>query len=484
MRSLTLFALIALFAACDSPDTSNVATPPAAETAEYVITYQPVPRVTVAGEPLTVETMSDYADQLGIPAAAFAIFLDGKLVYEEFKGEDIGPDSLFQGASLAKSITGATVATLALREGISLDEDIASYITSFDLTRLEGYEAPVTLRELLSNTSQADVEGFPGYPQSEELPTNLEIILGSEKSNTEPVAFSIPEGKWYYSGGGFQIAQAFAEDVSGQPFAELAKELVFDPVGMKRSFLAATMDAQAVSPLKPVPGFTQRGPVEGGWHNYPELATAALWTTSADFGKFVIAVMAAAEGDELTGIAPQVARDMLTVAGHPNPVRGYGLGLGILLNEDGTVQSFEHHGANEGFQTSFSAYPKERALAIVMTNHSNGLQLATENNRGFGMSLGYVDPAARTIDRMPIGEDMREQCLGRFSPEDGSGDAVLMVFQDDTIVYRDEDGDYPLVHLGDGDFLYVALEYPFKCETTGDKTTLLVGGSSLYVKDS
>ena len=327
MKPYYIIAFLAVVTSCGARDSQTAPSQTERQEVARTIVYKPVPRVAVAGEPLQVETMSEYARELGVPAAALAIFMDGELVHTEFKGDNIGPNSLFQGASLAKSVASATIATLARREGISLDEDVARYITSFDLTGLEGYQAPVTLRELLSHTSQADVEGFPGYPQSAELPTNLEVILGSEKSNTKRVAFSRPEGKWFYSGGGYQIAQAFAEDVSGKPFAQLARELVFEPLGMSRSSFNQSLDPETVKPLIPVRGFENRGPVAGGWHNYPELATAGLWTTAEDYGKFIVAVMAAADGEENSGIAPEVATQMLTVAGHPNPIRGYGLGL-------------------------------------------------------------------------------------------------------------------------------------------------------------
>jgi len=426
--------------------------------------------------------MSAYAEALGIPNAVFAIYKDGELIYEEFKGDGIGPDSLFQGASFAKSITSATIATLAEREGIDLDEDVSPYITSFDLTGLEGYQAPVTLRELLSHTSRADVGGFPGYPQNAELPTNLEVILGSEKSNTDRVAFSKPEGKWFYSGGGYQIAQAFAEDVSEKPFAELVQELTLDPVGMSRTTFMISMNAETIAPLVPVAGYENQGPVEGGWHNYPELATAGIWTTAADFGKFIVAVMAAADGEEGTGISPTVAREMLTVAGYPNPIRGYGLGFGILLGEDGSVESFEHHGKNVGYRVSFSAFPKERALSVVLTNHPKGLQLATESNRGFGLSLGYVDPVARTVTPTALTDDLRKRCLGRYATEEEPSELVSLREEDDRVIFKDEDGDYPLIHVGDGEFLYAALAIPFKCDVSGDRTTLSLGGSTKYLK--
>ena len=482
MKSLILLPAVAIFTAC-AVSGMNAATPKA-ETpdASFVFEYRAVPLFAVEGEPITAKSLSAYADQYDIPAASMAVFKDGHLVYEEFKGDAVGPDSVFQVASLAKSVASATIATLARREGISLDEDISKYITSFDLTSLEGYEAPVTLRQLLSHTSGADVEGFQGYPQSAEIPTNLEVILGSDKSNTKRVAFSKPVGEWSYSGGGYQIAQAFAEDVSGLPFGQLAQTLVFDPIGMTRSRMTQSFDTAGETALVPVAGVERTGPVEGGWHNYPEIATAGLWTTAADYGQFLVAVMAAADGETGYGLDPEVARDMLTIAGHPNPVRGYGLGFGILPNEDGSVQSFEHHGKNVGYLASFSAFPKERALSIVLTNHHNGFAVVTETNRGFGETLGYKDPVAKTIRREPLTDVLRDQCLGRYTLSDTPEVTVSMNENDGEFVFKNETSEYPLVHLGDGAFLYLGTGASFQCATSEDGVTLALGSSTVYTK--
>lgn len=447
------------------------------------LTYTPVPSTSVIGESNAATTLGEHADALGVPAASMAVFKQGKLVHETYTGDSIGPDSLFQGASLSKAVASATIVTLALREGISLDEDVAKYITSFDLTSLEGYSAPTTLRELLSHTSGATVEGFAGYPRSVEMPTNKEVILGSTRTNTKRVAFTQPKGKWYYSGGGYQIAQAFAEDVSDLTFAELSKELIFDPIGMTRTTYMLPFDPEAVKPLIPVPAYTGKGPLQGGWHNYPELATAGLWTTATDYGRFAIALMKSSNGDGDTGIRPDVAREMLTVAGRRNDVQGYGLGLGIISDANGNIKTFEHHGANEGYRTSFTAFPAEGAVSIVMTNHPNGLGLSQDANRGIGASMGYTDPSARTVTREPMSTELRTQCIGNFAKDKNPDQIVSLIEQESgALIYRDEDGDYSLVHLGEGAFLHIPLNYPFKCSVSNGRTVLRVGRSSEYFK--
>lgn len=482
MKLLTILPLVVLIAGCADSGVDTITSEPNTQKITTAFKYNATPRIAIAGEPITAESMSEYADEYDVPAVGMAVFKDGLMIHQEFNGDGVGPRTVFQGASFAKAISSATIATLAMREGISLDEDVSQYISSFDLTSLDGYEFPVTLRQLLSHTSGADVGGFQGYPQSMELPTNLEVILGSEKSNTKRVAFSIPVGKWHYSGGGYQIAQAFAEDVSGVPFGQLAQEFVLDPVGMTRSRMTPSFDAAAETSVTPQVGVEHSGPVKGGWHNYPEVATTGLWTTAEDYGKFLVAVMAAADGETETGIHPDVAKEMLTVAGNPNPVRGYGLGFGILSNEDGSVQSFEHHGKNVGYTGSFTAFPKERALSVVVTNHPNGLFFASESNRGFGETLGYGDPAAKTITRVPFNDELRNRCLGTYSIVETPEEPVFLKETNGVLTFENDTSEYPLVHVGGGEFLHLGTSTPFLCSDSEQGVTLSLGSSTLYLK--
>lgn len=482
-RFLFIIPCFLFIVSCDSVGDKEELQVNIDEEQSSAITYKPVPLISVAGEPLKAETLVERADELSVPSAALAIFKDGKLVHEAFKGDDIGSESLFQAASLSKAVASATIVTLALREGISLDEDLSPYITSFDLSSLEGYSAPVTLRELLSHTSGATVGGFPGYPSSAQMPTNTEVILGSSRSITPRVAFTRPEGQWYYSGGGYQIAQAFAEDVSGTPFAEVAKELVFDPIGMTHSSFMQPLDREAIKPLVAVPAYTRQGDLlEGSWHNYPELATAGLWTTAEDYGKFVVALMNASTGDEHSGVNSVVAREMLTAAGQRNAIQRYGLGLGIILDDNGKVQTFEHHGANEGYRSSFTAFPEVSVVSVVLTNHPGGLQLAQDINRGVGLSFGYVDSFAKTVTREPLTSELRTRCVGNYVSDEEPGEVVSLVARDEIVIFKDGDGDYPLVHLGEGAFLYVPLDLSLNCSMTDGQSVLTIGSSSRYIK--
>ena len=60
----------------------------------------------------------------------------------------------------------------------------------------------------------------------------------------------------------------------------------------------------------------------GGWHVYPELAAAGLWTTPGDLARFAIAVQRAASAAHGAILGPTLAASMLTPHAGPAPRLG------------------------------------------------------------------------------------------------------------------------------------------------------------------
>ena len=87
----------------------------------------------------------------GVPSYAVTVSDPGQPDRSYFGGA-ASDGSLFQSASLSKTVAAAGILALARREGIGLDADIRDHVTSVDLRALPGGDRPVTLRELLSHT--------------------------------------------------------------------------------------------------------------------------------------------------------------------------------------------------------------------------------------------------------------------------------------------------------------------------------------------
>ncbi len=340
------------------------------------------PTLVVAGDESTRFGIAERMGRHNVSAVSVAVARDGEVAWVEGYGEGIDPNTLFQAASLSKAVAATGIVALAINEGIDLDEDVAPMLMDFDISAINPKGVTVTLRKLLSHTAGATVHGFPGYPTTVVLPTNLEVILGSEHTNTDPVVIAPdPDSAFRYSGGGFQIAQAVAEGVSGQPFAPLMDALILAPVGMTKSTFAQPLPAARHAEVARA-HHGSGTPVEGGWHVYPEQSAAGLWTTPTDYIRFVLALSQAAQGDRNVGIDPEVARAVTT------PVTDqYGLGIRIL-SENGEFR-LRHDGANEGYRCTFAAYPSRGDAIVVMTNSDNGALVASEILRDVAAAYGW-----------------------------------------------------------------------------------------------
>ncbi|KEO91294.1 hypothetical protein EH31_01130 [Erythrobacter longus] len=276
--------------------------------------------------------------------------------------------AMMQAASLSKTVAAAVIMIQAELSGVGLDDDIRSQISSFDITSLEGGDRVITLRQLLSHTTGASQSGYAGYPREQDVPGLLEVISSPPRFFESALAFDGVPGRFRYSGGGYSIAQLWAQDVSGKDFTQLADELLLKPLGMEHSTFAQPIDDTHNGPGKITGADAPVAPTQGlfssltdSWHNYPEQAAAGLWSTSEDYARFALALLIASEGLE-SPIPSTVAKVMVTPQMETGWKTGegpthYGLGTMLKLDKEGAVVGISHTGANAGYRSHFLARP-------------------------------------------------------------------------------------------------------------------------------
>ena len=159
-----------------------------------------------------------YMREEDIPGLAIALIRDGEVVWTQGFGvanaitrRPVTPETLFEVASNSKVVT-AYIALRLVDQGIlSLDEPLNAYLPEPWLPSSE-YRDLVTLRHVLSHTS--------GLGASIVLNKDLRFAPGSN---------------YYYSGIGYLYLQEVIEQVTGKPLEEVAREMVFEPLGMSSS---------------------------------------------------------------------------------------------------------------------------------------------------------------------------------------------------------------------------------------------------------
>ena len=331
---------------------------------------------------LDVLTVEEVMDRFGVPGMSVAVIRDfevhwakGYGIADVETGMPVDDETLFQAASISKPVT-AMAALVAVEGGrFSLDDDINAILKSWQLPG-NGFTAtrPVTPRLLFSHTAGlGDGHGFPGYQPDAPRPTPVQILRGDAPSNVGPVTMvRTPLTAMQYSGGGTTIMQLALTDVFGEPFPEIMRWSVLEPVGMSHSTflqqLPPRLEANAAR------GHRGDGQPMGHarWHVYSALAAAGLWTNARDLARFAVEVQRSARGDSERVLTASSAAAMLT------PIGVGPFAVGFQVDRMGEGWYFSHSGGNWGFICYLVAHHVKGYGLAVMTNSSGGWPVTQE----------------------------------------------------------------------------------------------------------
>lgn len=319
-----------------------------------------------------------------IPGLSIAIIDAGKIAKakgygfaDEGRVAPVTSSTLFQAASISKAVTAVAALRLAGQGKLPLDLDVNTILKTWKVPENRySREKPVTVREILSHSAGFTVHGFAGYEAGAPLPTLTQILDGAKPAHNSPIRVNLlPGSKWRYSGGGYEVLQQILFDATGAAFAEFMRQTVLDPFDMNSS----TFEEPLPKPLagSAAAGFdTNRAPISGQWHIYPEQAAAGLWTTPSDLAQFAIALQRSYAGTANPVLSQSMTREMLKTqiaVGAPikDPSRfGIALydGLGLFLENHGSKLWFGHDGRNAGFDCALLASAETGQGVAVMIN--------------------------------------------------------------------------------------------------------------------
>ena len=377
-----------------------------------------LPVILAKGEPPATTKLADRMAALHVPGVSIAVIHDGKIEWARgfgvtrVGGPPVTPDTLFQAASISKPVTAMAVLHLVESGKLYLDKDVNQYLKTWKVPpNTFTATTKVTLRELLTHTAGMTVHGFPGYASGSALPTLVQVLNGEKPANTPAILVDTTPGTtWRYSGGGFVVTQLLLEDVTGQAFPTLMRDIVLGPIGMTRSTyeqpLPQNRMADAAMPYWHDGEVVPRGP-----HVYPEMAPAGLWTTPSDLARYAIAIQKALTGKSNGVLSPVMVREML------KPGKNH-WGLGIETGGSAERPYFTHGGANAGFQCDLVAYDNGDG-AVIMTNSDRGGQLANEIVRTIAYEYKWPDFAPHERKEITISSDILASYAGIYAMAPG-----------------------------------------------------------------
>lgn len=310
--------------------------------------------------------------------AGVALIQDGAIVWTGYYGEQ-GPGqaasraTVFNYASVAKTVAAETLIALAAKGLISLDEPIHRFVGHPDLENDPRFEA-LTARILLSHRG-----GLLNWP--------------AEYEDGRAAFIHDPGQSFSYSGMGIELAAQYAEDKIGKDFEALAFEHLLTPLGISdislgrikpwmQGRLATPMDSSgAYFDIADSSGRLASQPTEGDWS-----AADDLLATVEAYAEFMTALFANGwlddtwrreretilsdlDGNAIWNCEPAV---VLRCA------EEYGHSLGWMVYRFGHKTVLKHGGNDAGENALVIYSPETRSGAVIAVNGGNGIFVSTQ----------------------------------------------------------------------------------------------------------
>ena len=269
--------------------------------------------------------------------------------------QDIDENSIFQLASASKQFTAMSIMLLKQQGKIDIDAKLTDYIPELPYTT-------ITIRNLLNHTSGLpDYLGFlTKYWRDKKInPTNEDVvsIMAAKKFKLQ----FVPGSRFVYSNTGYVVLATIVERLSGERFPNFVKEHIFEPLGMKHSYIhTTTIDTDSTYLNSMVVGHRGHyvvpmticdGPV-GDKGVYSTVEDLYIWDQALEHSKLLPAELQEEE------FSPGQTNKGAEVP--------YGFGYRLRLCPWGRL--VYHNGLWGGFKSSFLRYVDTQSTVIGLNN--------------------------------------------------------------------------------------------------------------------
>ena len=317
-------------------------------------------------------------DEHDVPGAGLAVFDDRGLLYEHVGGfkSSAGPEPIdsrtaFEAASISKPLFAYVMHSLARDGVLDLDAPVETLVPVVPELARDPRASTLTPRILLTHRG-----GLPNWRSRLNFDAQTYAQLFAPDDRLEFV--SDPGTEYRYSGEGYVLLQRIVEQATGTGLNELARERIFEPLGMTESSFVFDEKTRANYAL----GHDRDGGADK-WEIGVPLASSTLHTTASDLAKFGAHL---ASEIRSCGLYAQLATADETVETVDDLVRSWGPGLGVIT--DGPRRYVYHGGNNVIFIADFIYGVEENLGYVLLTNSANGQQVVKDLERHvFGRDL-------------------------------------------------------------------------------------------------
>jgi CubicO group peptidase (beta-lactamase class C family) len=298
------------------------------------------------------DSLRAWMQRYHVPAVGIGIIENGKIksvkVYGDIRPNVPGPtNTIWNIASMTKPVTALTALKLADKGLLNIDEPLSDWYADPDIK-----DNPWT-KELTTHIMLSHQSGFLNWAKMEP---------------DKKLKFHFEPGHgWRYSGMGYEYLRLALENKFHKSLQQLAREEVFDPLGMKDTHLGWSDQIDSNR-------FAWAYDTLGGQITYLyKQVNAADWmlTTVGDYCKFALSVMKGA------GLSKNIYYEMTSIQAHFDTTarrkdEGMGLGWRVINGLNNGEFALTHDGNDPGIATTGILFPKSGRGIIIFTNGEMG----------------------------------------------------------------------------------------------------------------
>lgn len=161
----------------------------------------------------------------------------GKIIYERYFGyASKSPVKLLtkststQLSSTSKPFTGTAILWLHQNKYLDINLPVNVYLRDFPYSN-------ITVKMLLEHRSGLPNYTSTGLPRWKTKDFMYNLDLQKYFAMFKPKLLATPDARFRYCNSNFALLARIIEEVSGIPYKQCMKELIFDPLGMKNTFV-------------------------------------------------------------------------------------------------------------------------------------------------------------------------------------------------------------------------------------------------------
>ncbi|MFJ3669458.1 serine hydrolase [Streptomyces sp. NPDC090106] len=317
----------------------------------------------------------DGMDETGVPGVAVAVVYKDEVVYLEGFGERevgepgaVGPDTVFELASLSKPLASTVVAKAVGDKTIGWDDPVAGHLPRFAL-KDPWVTRHVTVADLFAHRS-----GLPDHAGDllEDLGYDRTYIL--EHLRYEPLTPF--RASYAYTNYGVTAAGEAVADAAGTSWEKLSEDTLYGPAGMNHTSSRFTdydkAGNKAVTHVRDADGTWEAKYVRDADAQSP---AGGASSTARDMARWLRLQLADGEldGKRIVPAAPLERTHLPEIVSQPPPAPAgrtgfYGLGWNVSYDDLGRLR-LNHSGAFAlGANTNVTMLPGEDLGIVVLTN--------------------------------------------------------------------------------------------------------------------